>query len=204
MLDILKNVGVLGFREVIEAFVEQKEVLLGETAGAIGLETRKTRFFRPYAEQAEVDGLARVDPFLFRIKPFVAMADLIGRTVGQPYGARAVGSNLPEIKLVVKKDRGVILGPTSNAERWLLSDGPIGFAIDESGWSIFRNIDDRMRGGVDGPIVVVVKVEEVAAAGTSFEVVVIVEMILNLVRAPVEMSTREISAAGRPMLRSMA
>src|SRR2546429_3865087 len=122
------------------------------------------------------------------------MADLIGRTVGQPYGARAVWSNLPEVKLVIKKDGGVILGPTSDAERRLLFDGPVGFAIDESGWSVFGDIDDRARGGVDGPIVVVVKAEEVAAAGTFFEVVVIVEMILNFsARAGGNVDERNIS-----------
>src|SRR5439155_15107293 len=79
----------------------------------------------------------------------------------------------------IEERGGVILGPSGGAERRLLFDGPVGFAIDESGWSVFGDIDDRARGGVDGPIVVVVKAEEVAAAGTFFEVVVIVEMILN-------------------------
>ena len=45
MLDVFENIGVLGFCEVIEAFVEQYQMLLGESAGGAGPETRKAGFF---------------------------------------------------------------------------------------------------------------------------------------------------------------
>src|SRR5690242_8608220 len=154
-------------------------MLFGGRAGRTRLKASEAGFFRPDAEQAEIDGLAGVNPFFLGIELFITVADLVGGAVGEADGLRAIRSDLPKIEFVVKDDRGVIFGPTRKAEGRFLLDGPIGFAVDKSGRNIFGDVDDSARGGVDGPVVIIVEIEKIAAAGTFFDVVVVVEAVLD-------------------------
>src|SRR5207248_851320 len=103
-----------------------------EGTGGIWLKARETGFFRPDAKQAQVDGLAGVDPFFFGIELLVTMPDLVSGAIGEAHGACAVGSDLPEIEFVVENHGGVLFGPASDAKGRLLLDGPVGFAVHES------------------------------------------------------------------------
>src|SRR5215472_7002109 len=154
-------------------------MLLGKGTGRAWLQASEAGFFRPDAEQTEIDGLAGVNPFFFGIELFVTMADLLGGTIGETDGFRAVGGNLPEIKLVVKDDSGVIFGPTGDAKGRLLLDRKVGLAVDESGPRTLGDVHNGARGSVDGPVVIIVEVKEVAATGTLLEIVVVVEAVLD-------------------------
>src|SRR5690242_2998179 len=164
---------------MVDAFIREDEMLFHERARGAGTKTGEAGFLRPDAKQAEIDGLAGVNPLLFGIELLVAMTDLIGSAVGETNGAGTVGSDLPKVKFVVEDNGRVVFGPASNAEGGLLLDGPVGFAIDENGRDVFGDVDDRVRGGVHGPIIVFVKVEKIAAAGAFFQVVVVIEPVLN-------------------------
>src|SRR5438874_494171 len=164
---------------MVEAFVKRQKVFFGESARCTGLEASETGFFVPDAKQAEIDSLAGINPLFIGVKLFVAVADLIRGAVGQAHGFRAIGRDLPKIEFVVEDDGGVILGPTGDAEGRLLLDRKVGFAINESRWSAFGDVDDGVRGGVDGPIVVVAEIEEIAAAGAFFKIVIVVEAVLD-------------------------
>src|SRR5213076_2089079 len=156
---VFEDVGVFGFGKAVEAFVEPDEMLFGERAGRAGLKASETGFLVPDAKQAEIDSLAGINPVFIGVKFFVAVADLIRGAVGEAHGFRAIGRDLPKIEFVVEDDGGVILGPTGDAEGRLLLDRKVGFAINESRWSAFGDVDDGVRGGVDGPIVVVAAIE---------------------------------------------
>src|SRR5215471_5480580 len=114
------------------------------------------------------------------IEALVAVADLIGSAVGEADGAGAIGGDLPQIEFVVEDDSGVVFGPASDAKGRLLLDGPIRFAVDERGLGALGDVDDGMGCGIDGPVVVVVEIEKVAAAGTGLEVIIVAEPLLNV------------------------
>src|SRR5438105_15413339 len=98
-------------------------MFFSEGAGSTGLEASETGFLRPDAKQAEIDGLAGVDPFLFGGQFLVAMADLVGGAVGVTDGVGTVRRNLSEIVFVVDDERGVILAINRNAVGRLLVGG---------------------------------------------------------------------------------
>src|SRR5690348_9972974 len=163
---------------MVEAFVKPEKMFFGESAGRNGLEAGKAGFFRPDAEQAEVDGLAGVNPFLFGIELFVAMTDLIRGAVAEARGFRAVRRDLPEVEFIVEDDRSVVFRPAGDAERRFLLDRKVGLAINKGSGGSLGDVDDGVRGGVDGPKVVVAEVEEVAAAGTFLEIVIVAQAVL--------------------------
>src|SRR5262252_5795273 len=165
-----------------------------ERAGCTGLEAGKAGFFRPDTKQTEIDGLASVNPFLFGIELFVAMADLLGRAVGDAHGFRAIGSDFPKVEFVVEDDGGVILGPASDAEGRLLPDGKVGLAVHKGSGRSFCDVDNGLSGGGDGPKVVVAEIKEVAAAGAFLKVVVVAEAILDFgASAPGYVNKRNVS-----------
>src|SRR5207249_4014770 len=107
-----------------------------------------------------------------RVQPHVAMADLLSRAVGQTRGARSISRNLPEIELVVKNHGLVVLGPTGNAESGLLLDGHIRLAVDKRGWHVLRDVDYRPRGGVHGPIMIVLQIEKITPVWARLEIAI--------------------------------
>ena len=119
---------------------------------------------RPDAEHAHVHRTRRIDCVFVGIEPRVAESDLVRGAVGEPDGAGAVSRNLPQIEFVVQDDALVVDGPAGDAERRLLFDGCVRFAIDERRADVLRDVRRRARRRIDRPVVIVLKEQHVSAA----------------------------------------
>src|SRR6266568_1213638 len=111
------------------------------------------------------------------------MTDLIRGAVGEARGFRAVRRDLPEVEFIVEDDRSVVFRPAGDAERRFLLDRKVGLAVNEGGGGSLGDVDDGVRGGIDGPKVVVAEIKKVAAARAFFKIVIVPERILKKARA---------------------